>query len=244
MRTSAVVQRPNRCVDDSIPPSKQPVLETCQLERNSVCRTYTIPLSDRSWSSPFESETPLDNRRTASVDCVQVDVAEASPADATCRHDVVVEHGSLLRRLALPSTTHISATQRFEAQAGDTLSYDFVVLLYSGTGVDAASSVVGATLVNVRTDAAVPLLNRSLDGCNSPRRQCSASHHRESQSFVIPAAGPYELRFATSVDPDNSGAEAHLLVDSVRVVHRSGYEVTRLASLSSVGRVQMPMSDL
>jgi hypothetical protein len=48
--------------------------------------------------------------------------------------------------------------------------------------------------------------------------------------------GNYELRSVTSIDQDGDAAEAHLLVDCVRLTNNLGAEKARLASFSCVGR--------
>jgi hypothetical protein len=70
-----------------------------------------------------------------------------------------------------------------------------------------------------------------------------AARFRATQSFTVPKAGSYELRFITFVDRHFPGSEAHLLVNGVRVLDRRGIEKSRLASLSCVGRVRQVTLD-
>lgn len=74
--------------------------------------------------------------------------------------------------------------------------------------------------------AAEMLLDRTVDsGHNSEQRRIS-SNSRKSLSLPILAIGEYELRTVTFIDPNSPGAEAHLLIDSVRVTDAFGAEAT------------------
>ena len=107
----------------------------------------------------------------------------------------------------------------------------------------AAAADIHAILINVQTQAAYLLFVRSGVHDNDAGHQPISPDTRESKSWAIPTAGVYELRFVTSIDPNKPGTEAHLLIDSVKIAHPLGAEVTRLASLSCVGRVANPIRD-
>jgi hypothetical protein len=151
-----------------------------------------------------------------------------------------IEDDTGLKKFNLPSTACVAVSQRFQASADDTLTFDYVILLQSGAGSVAGRPAVRAVLVNLTSESVVSLIDRSLDGSTNAGLLRVASRFRESQSVIFPVSGQYELRFITLVNHEDHGSEAHLLVDSVRVVSSSGQEMSRLASLSCVGRVRQP----
>jgi hypothetical protein len=214
-----------------------------RLPKRSLRQVYTIPLSDVDESAPLEWELDSNGDWLLSEDRPKVSVAAIPSLDGTCRHHLFVEDGAQLKKLDLPSTTCVAVSQQFEARAGDTLKYDYVVLLCSRGQFNADRPAIRAVLVDYNTGSAVSLMDRSIDaGCSTDRRR-TGSRFRESQSYAIPATGQYELRFITFVDGNHPGSEAHLLVDTVRVENRAGHEVKRLASLSCVGRVRREIVD-
>lgn len=149
----------------------------------------------------------------------------------------------MLKKLELPSTTRVDVSQRFEARAGETLSFNFVVRLISRNRFDANNSAIRAVVINLRTDTVDSLVSRTVDGCDIARQSGEALRIRESQAFTFPTGGRFELRFKTSLDRNHLGSETHLLVNSVRVLDGAGNELRRLASLSCVGRVRLAKSD-
>jgi hypothetical protein len=137
----------------------------------------------------------------------------------------------------LPATTRVSVSQRFEAHADDILSFHYVVLLYSGKTIDSPSSAVRAILINHRTESTVTLVHRVKESAKSAQQDGITSKFREDVSYTFPTHGEYELRFVIATNPENAGAEAHLLATSVRVANPIGQETAHLDSLSCVGRV-------
>jgi hypothetical protein len=214
-----------------------------RLPRRSVRQVFAVPLSGGDQLSIPRNDQSSFNHRPLWNDGLQVDVAAIPSADRNCRHHLFVEDGPRLKKLDLPSTTCVTVSQRFEARAGDTLSFDYVIFLHSKSGFAADRPAVRAILVNRGAELAISLMDRSIDGCSATHQLPACSRFRESKSFTVPAAGNYELRFITLVDRNHPGSEAHLLVNSVRLVDPSGQEVKRLASLSSVGRVHQPTLD-
>jgi hypothetical protein len=171
----------------------------------------------------------------------QVRVAGFPSSNRNCCHQLFVEHGTQLKKVDLVSTRRVDVRQRFHAEAGDQLSLDCVVLLKSGTDFVPAANVC-VVVVNLKTQTVDTLLDRTVDGDYDSRQRRIGSDTRESLSLPILAAGEYELRTITSVDSSCSGAEAHLLIDCVRVTDIFGTETRRLASLSCVGRVARSVS--
>jgi hypothetical protein len=201
-----------------------------------VRQLFEIPLSDDDSSPNLGSERESDGLGQVKNSGPRVNVAVIPSSDRTCRHHVFVDDNAHLKKLDLPSAACVVVSQQFEACAGEMVMYDFVVLLRAIDRFGAGRPAVRAVIVNRTTGSADWLMDRSMNGCTNERRV--GSRFRESQSFTVPTAGHYELRFMTLVDSNHPGSEAHLLVDSVRVVDSSGKVVKRLASLSCVGRVQ------
>lgn len=206
-----------------------------RIPRRSLQQVYDIPLTE-------EVHEPARSGRLTSFDLCRmkaetprVAVSAIPSPDRSCRHNVFIDNGNRLKKLDLPSTTSVLVSQRFEASWGDTLRFDYVVLLYSKHRLVADRPAVRAMMINMNSEAAVPLLNRSMDHSAEAR---GSARFRESQSFTVPHSGVYELRFTTFVDRRYPGSEAHLLVNAVRVLDRTGAEKKRLASLSCVGRVR------
>lgn len=214
-----------------------------RLPRRSLRQVFAIPLSDHCQSSIFEREAELSHFQQLGNDRPRVDVATIPSPDRTCRHHLFVEDGTYLRKFELPATSSVVVSQRFDARAGDTLNYDYVVLLNASGRFAADRPAVRAVLVDRRTESAVSLMNRSLSGCSATYGGRTRLSFRESQSITVPATGQYELRFITFIDGNFPGSDAHLLVNSVRLLDRSRKEVKRLASLSCVGRVRHSASN-
>jgi hypothetical protein len=171
---------------------------------------------------------------------MRVGVTAIPSSDQNCRHHVFVDDGASLKKLDLPSTTSVAVSQRFAARAGDALSYDCAVLLYSKRGFDVDRPAVRAVVSNVKVESSVSLMERSYDGFRVEDRGRVSVRFRESESFTVPTAGLYELRFITFVDRNYPGSEAHLFVNSVRIQNPVGNEIQRMATLSCVGRVRRP----
>jgi hypothetical protein len=242
MHTQTAVEHLTRYVSGQSSPPERSILPASHLPQWSVRQIHSVLLAGNASPSILESEAHSDNHRSFGDNHPRVNVA-AGPSDQNCRHQVFIEYGTLLKKLDLPSTDCVEVSQRFEAHAGDVLSFEHVILLRSGHGFGTASSAVRAILVNLQTQSIDTLLDRAVDGCGSACPRRIASNSRETVLFTLPAPGNYELRFVTAVDPNNPGSEAHLLVDAVRVVDPSGIEVTRLASVGCVGRVRRRLSD-
>jgi hypothetical protein len=199
-----------------------------RLPSRSLRKVFAVRLCG---NNEFQSS---DNQRL-------VNVAAIPSLDKTCRHHLFVEYGAQLKKLDLPSTSCVAVSQRFEARVGDTLAFDFVVLLKSSGSFAVDRPAVRAVLVNHSAESAVSLLDRSIDGSGDARPLRVGSGFRESQSFTVPNAGDYELRFISFVDSAQRGSEVHLLVDAVRVIGPEGQELNQLASLSCVGCVRRYM---
>jgi len=166
----------------------------------------------------------------------RVSVAGIPTSNRDCRHQVYVESGAQLEKLDLVATRRAEVRQRFHAETGDQLSFDCLVWLKSGRGFSPAAHV-SAVVVNLELQTAETLLDRTVDGDHNSGQRRIGSNSRESRSLPIVAAGEYELRTITSIDPTCPGAEAHLLIDSVRVTDALGSEARCMASLCCVGRV-------
>ena len=160
-------------------------------------------------------------------------VAGFPSSDRGCCHQIFAQHGEQLKKLDLASTRRVEVRQPFQAEAGDRLSFDCVVLLKSDSDSSPTTNVQ-AVVVNLKTQTTDVLLDRTI-GWNAQQLRIG-SRSREPLSLSILAAGKYELRTITTVDPMCPGAEAHLMVDSVRLTDAFGAEKRRLASLSCVGR--------
>ena len=154
-----------------------------------------------------------------------------------------IDNGQRLKKLDLPSTTSVLISQRFDACCGDTLQFDYVVLLYSKNRFVADRPSVRAMVVDLGTEAAVPLMHRSMDRVDALTNGPGSTRFRDSHTFKVPSSVEYELRFVTLVDRHFPGSEAHLLVNSVRLLDRCGAEKKLLASLSCVGRVRAIEAD-
>jgi hypothetical protein len=153
-----------------------------------------------------------------------------------------VEKGGLLKKLHLTSTSRVHVKQTFEAQAGDQLSFEFAVRLRPGSGDAPVCAAVRAVLVHYEAQISCSLLERSIVGRGNAFRYEPASSFKESLLHTIRAAGRYELQFTTAVDPGSPGAEGHLLIDAAQIAHRLTNAITRIASLSCVGRVAAGVS--
>jgi hypothetical protein len=210
-----------------------------RVPRRSARQVFEIPISDENPSAVLGNDvSPLDHRRRGES-LQRVAVAAIPSGNRNCRHQVFVEDGERLKKLDLPSTSCVTVSQRFEARAADTLTFDFVMVLQVSNRFDAGRTAVRAILVHRGSKSATSLMDRCLDDAGGvTHRQRIGSRFRESQSFTIEADGQYELRFITTVDHDNPGCEAHLLVDAIRVVDPSGRVAKQLASFSCVGRVR------
>jgi hypothetical protein len=219
-------------------PANRPRSLASRLPQRSVRQVYEVPLNHESRSSLAGSEVPSFSRRQHREKSSRVGVAAIPSRDNSCRHHLFVDDGTRLQKLDLPSTACVAVSQRFEAKAGDRLLYDYVVRLKSKKGIGADRPAVRAVLVNRATDSAVSLMDRSLKESDVEQPERTGSRFRESQSYTVPSAGLYELRFITFVDGGQPGSEAELLVNAVRVVDATGNEVRRLASLSCAGRVR------
>ena len=162
-------------------------------------------------------------------------------ADADCRHQLLIEHGTRVNRYDLPATGGVDVRQQFIARAGDQLSFEYVVLLQAKHDSHFGLSTVTADLIDLAAQTHISLMNRSVTSDGEPGDKRVASRSRESLSILIGAAGPYELRLGTSVDPE-SPADRHLLIDSVRICDFSGTTITQLASVSCAGCVRRAAS--
>jgi hypothetical protein len=243
MHAQSVLQRSDQNMGSGSPTGKQRRSLADRLPRRSLRQVLAVPLSGDDRSSSSQSVSASKQRRKLADRPPQVDVAAIPASDGTCRHHLFVEDGTRLKKLDLPATASVVVSQRFEARAGDTLTYNYVVQLQSSGGYAVDRPAVRAVLVNRKTESAVSLMNRSIDGHSVTHQRRAGSRFRDSQSFTVPTTGYYELRFITFVDRNHPGCEAHLLVNAVRVVDSTGQEVKRLASLSCVGRVQNPAID-
>ena len=240
MYANSLTQQGARSDNVNTAPISPPSQES-RLPQKSRRQVFELPLFGYGRPTVPSKETRSFDRQPLHDKASRVKVAAiASEKNRNCRHHVFVEDGERLKQLELPSTSCVAVSQQFKARSGDTLNFDYVILLQSKGDFAADRPAVRAVLVDYRRELAVSLLDRSLDGFEATHHPRAGSRFRESHSITIPAAGQYELRFMTFVDGNHSGSEAHLLVDSVRVVNRSGREVTRLASLSCVGRVPQP----
>jgi hypothetical protein len=160
-------------------------------------------------------------------------LAQFSATSRKSAHQVFAEFGLQLKKFDFPATRQIEIRQRLQANIGDRITFDYVVRLKSG---DESSSraYVRSQLVNISNGTASVLFECAVNG--SSAHKDFASKSRQSASVEIPVAGNYELRSVTSIDQDGHGAEAHLLVDCVRLTNDVGAEIARLASFSCVGR--------
>ena len=166
---------------------------------------------------------------------LSIKVERYPAADRDCRHQLHIEHGTLIKRVDLPATGRVNVSQQFMAPVGGQLSFEYVARLQAGNDSRFGSSSLTAELIDLTAQARVSLINRSVTSSGGPGDSRVASLSRELLSIPIGAAGPYELRLATSVDPQCSGSSAHLLIDCVRVCDSSDTTVTQLASVSCVG---------
>ena len=207
-----------------------------RLRRESGLRVFEMPLPSDEVPTPSNYDSCLLDRRPFRDDTSLVNVTTVPSSQESCRHQLIIEDGTRLKTLDLPSTSCVAVSQRFEARTGDTLTYDYVVLLQSKGRSVVDRPTARAEVVNLTSESSVSLMNRSPDGSTKSGQKRIASRFRETQLFTILASGQYELRFTTFVDFDQHLSEAHLLVDSVRVVNSDGQEMSRLASLSCVGR--------
>jgi hypothetical protein len=207
------------------------------LPRRSICHAYALPASADDWSPSPLSEVPLAGLN-GHDEGPQVTVAAFPSPYPNCRHHVFAEHDGRLKKLDLPSTAHVAVSQRFEAHAGDVLSCSVVILLYGGRKSASGGSRATGILSHLDTDSTISLVDRLVDPSGDDGESLQASRFNESLSFLIPAAGNYELRFATTVSPRDPRSEAHLLVNDVRLAAHCGKLKTRLASLSCIGRVR------
>ena len=180
-----------RNVDLGTNPARPPGSLASRIPRRSVRHVYALSLSGDDPSpapgndvSNFE-RPPLEEAR------MRVNVATIPSSDRNCRHNVFIDNGGRLQKLDLPSTACVAVSQRFEARAGDTLSYDYVILLQATNGFTADRPAVRAVLVNHRTESAVSLMDRSIDRERITHPQRLGSRFRESQSFTVPTAGHY-----------------------------------------------------
>ena len=162
--------------------------------------------------------------------------------DRDCRHQVFIEHGTTVKRVDLPASGRVDISQQFVGQVGGQLSFEYVMLLQARHDSRFGLSSVTADLIDLTTQTRISLINRSVTSSGKPGDKRVASRSRESLSIPIGAAGPYELRLSTSVDPASSGTSVHLLIDSVRVCDFSGATITQLASVSCVGCVRRAAS--
>jgi hypothetical protein len=208
-----------------------------RLPQRSLRQVFAVPLSGEGQAPVSDGTSPTIEYRKSEDGDSQVDVVTIPSSVRTCRHHLFVEDGTQLKKLDLPSTACVVVSQKFKALAGDTLSFDYVAILRSSNGADVDRPAVRAILVNRTAETAVSLMDRTVDGCSIARDKPTGATVRGSQSFSVPTSGDYELRFITLIDHGQPGSEAHLLVNSARVVNQSGQEVRRLASLSCVGRV-------
>jgi hypothetical protein len=222
---------------------RQPGSLASRIPRRSLRQVYEVPLFEEVPSSPRSGNVPSFDRLRQKRDGSRVAVSAIPSPDRSCRHNVFIDNGERLKKLDLPSTTSVLVSQRFEAAGGDTLRFDYVVILYSKSQLIADRPSVRAMLVDLDSQASVPLVNRSMDQVDAVARAPESSRFRATQSFTVGNAGAYELRFVTFVDRHFPGSEAHLLVNGVRVLDRAGAEKKRLASLSCVGRVRQLASD-
>lgn len=241
MQPRTLIQSQNREVDSSLCISGRPSSLASRLPKRSLRKVFAVPLSGEQHKSVLSSPISSDGYFPLKDDELRVDVAAIPSPDESCRHHLFVEDGKCLRKLDLPSTACVIATQRFEAHRGDSLQFVYVVLLKSGVRFEVDRPSVRAVLVNRTSESAISLLDYSIENYNSEQQLRTGSHFRGSQSYLFPAAGNYELRFITFIDSSFPSCEAQLLVKSVRVVNRLGHEVTKLASLSCVGRVDQSM---
>jgi hypothetical protein len=222
---------------------RQPGSLANRIPRRSLSQVYEIPISADGQSLGSITDRPPTECQTSRIDELRVAVSAVPSSDRNCRHNLFVENGSRLKKLDLPSTTSVMVSQRFDAERGDMLRFNYVVLLYSKLGSVADRPAVRAVLINHSTESSVPLMSRSMEGGEAAGQDRSVSRFRQSLSFTLPDAGHYELRFITTVDRHYPGSEAHLLVNSDRLVNRRGVERQRLASLSCVGRVRQVVSE-
>lgn len=209
-----------------------------RLPKRSLRQVYTIPLSVDDDSLPLLSEVASNGDWLISEGRQRVSVAAIPSSEEACRHHLFVEDGGQLKKLDLPATTSVAVGQQFDARVGDTLTYDYVILLCTRGRFGVGRPAVRAILVNYSAGSAVSLMDRSIDAGSATDHRRVGSRFRETQSFAVPTTGRYELRFITFIDGNHPGSEAHLLVDAVRLENRAGHVVKRLASLSCVGRVR------
>jgi hypothetical protein len=207
-----------------------------RIPRRSVSHSHELSFSGAPVPSATNSLEVPDPR--PQVDRPRIHVARCPSSNQKCCYQVFAERDAQLKKLDLPATRRVEVRQRFKAQAGDRLLFDYLVLLKSEYNFSLAAAQIRAVVINLKTQGAHLLLDRTInDGHNSWRLR-TGSTSRESTSWPIVAAAEYELRFITSVDPSCQGAEAHLLVDAARVTDAPGTEVARLVSFSCVGRVR------
>lgn len=214
-----------------------------RIPRRSLRQIYDIPLTEEVGDSSRSGRFTSFDLCRMKAEGPKVAVSAIPSPDRTCRHNVFIDNGERLKKLDLPSTTSVLVSQRFDACAGDTLRFDYVVLLYSKNRMIADRPSVRAMVADLSTETAAPLLYRSMDQVDAVANAPGSSRFRDSQTFTVPRTGTYELRFVTIVDRSFPGSEAHLLVNGVRVLDRTGAEKQRLASLSCVGRVRQMVSE-
>jgi hypothetical protein len=203
-----------------------------------VRQVFAIPLPLADDGRNASRTTVKADNRLRWDDCLGVDVAAIPAPDRNCRYNLFIDDGTHLKKLDLPATTCVVMSQQFDASSGDMLSYDYVALLHSRGGFESDRPAVRAVLVNHESKCVFSLMDRSIVGYSPTHEQCSKSRFRESQRFKLKRSGHYELKFLTMIDRTRSGCEAHLLVNSLRLVNQEGKELKRLASLSCVGRVR------
>ena len=224
-----------RCL--GIQPARRRIALASRLPRRSICHAYALPAAADEWSPAPLSEVPPAGFRCHD-EGPQVSVAAFPSPYPNCRHHVFAEDEGRLKKLDLPSTGRVAMSQRFEALAGDVLSCSIVVLLYGGRKSGSGGSQATGILCHLDTHSSISLVDCSIDSADNDGKMRQASRLNESLTFLIPAAGNYQLQFVTTINPRDPRSEAHLLVNDVRLGAACGQVKARLASLSCIGRVQ------
>jgi hypothetical protein len=209
------------------------------IPRRSMCLVKSVTVDSDGRLASFEQERrrPNDDAEARS-NRPWISVSAFPAPDRTSRFHVFVEHGTRLKKLDLPSTARVMVSQPFNARVGDSLSFNYVALLYASLNEPVDRCSVRVMLVNVRAATAQMLVDRSIDQSSSTDNGRLVCRARDSRLFTITQSALYELRFVTSIDPRNVGSESQLLINSACVLDPAGNQLKELASLSCVGRVR------
>ena len=166
-------------------------------------------------------------------------VARYPAIDSDCRHQVFIEHGTIVERIDLPAIGRVDVSQQFVARVGEQLSFEYVVLLQAGHDSRFGLSSVTADLINLTAQTRISLINRSVTSRGELGDKRLASRRENRCRFPLVQQG----RTSCVLPPRSTRkALAHRrtcsLTQYVFVIF-PGTTITQLASVSCVGCVQL-----